>query len=67
MPLLNIYALYIYSNAVTDNQYKEGTLRKVSTETETLRSQVAQLKRLNDNALAETRFVYSLIFSIYFI
>ncbi|KAL9702193.1 hypothetical protein quinque_005711 [Culex quinquefasciatus] len=40
-------------NASTDNIQKESTLRSVSTETDTLRKQVATLKRSHDNAVAE--------------
>lgn len=63
--LIDITSHYFRSDATSVNQHKEGTLRKVSSETEQLRQQVAKLNRLNDNALAENRFVVSTKIFIY--
>lgn len=54
------FLCYFHSDANSAYQNKEGTLRKASSEMEHLRQQVDKLKRINDNALAENRFVYLL-------
>lgn len=42
----------------SDNMEREGTLRNVSSETESLRKQMSQLKCLTDSAHSENRFAY---------
>lgn len=54
---LNQYSDLCCRNATSASNQNEDTLRRVSSETDALRKQIAQLKRINDNALAENRCV----------
>ena len=45
--------LFFFSNVSTENIQKDSSLRNVATETDTLKKQVATLKRSNDNAVTE--------------
>lgn len=60
-PPFTIYnTIFCCRNATSETNRNEDTLRCVSKETDALRKQIAQLKRINDNALAENRFVFLL-------